>query len=170
MDSLSLIVSLLAGLLLWHFSSFPKNIQLARKTGLPIFICPVNPDNPSWLVFSSMFQPQLEAWLPSLIYERVQVAIPGWEFRCRYTVNKKLGSVFVMVTPAKNVVWVADTELAHEILVRRKDFLQLPMASREYIMLMSWDPGWQADSMLGIMSFFGSNLSSVCIPLQFNTE
>ena len=127
----SILIPIFAIILtLWYFSSFPTNYRQARKTGLPIFISPVNPANPFWLVFAATFQPQLERYLPSCIYNRIRTAIFGWEFRCRYTVNAKLGPVFVLVTPARNEVWVADPRMASEVLARRKDFLQLDMASR----------------------------------------
>lgn len=79
-----------------------------------------------------MLEPVFAKYLPHLIYDRIKVAIYGWEFRCRYTVNAELGPVFVLVTPARNEVWIADPEMADAVLMRRKDFLQLEMSSRRF--------------------------------------
>ena len=130
METVSLLAALLTLFTGWYFSSVPRNYQLARKTGLPILVCPVNPANPLWLVLSSTFQPALARYLPSVIYDRIDVAIYGWEFRCRYTVNAKLGPAFILVTPARNEVWIADPEMAYAVLMRRNDFKQLEIASR----------------------------------------
>lgn len=132
MDTVALIAALLTLWTGWYLS-FPRNYQLARKTGLPILISPVNPANPLWLVLSAMFQPALARYLPSVIYDRIKVAIYGWEFRCRYTVNTKLGPAFVLVTTARNEIWIADPEMAYAVLVRRNDFKQLEMASRMFL-------------------------------------
>ena len=61
----------------WYFSSFPANYYHALKTGLPIFLCPVNPANPVWLVFAATFQPLLAKYLPSAVYNRIKTAIFG---------------------------------------------------------------------------------------------
>ena len=118
---------------IWYFSSLPKNYFLARKTGLPIIVCPVNPVNIFWLVVSVVLEPAFARYLPSFIYDQLKVGIYGWEFRFRYTVNAKLGPAFVLVTPARNEVWIADPEMAYTVLMRRNDFPQLEIStSMEY--------------------------------------
>lgn len=121
---------------LWYFSSLPRNYRLARATGLPIVVSPINPANPFWLVFSSMFEPTLFRCLPQLVYDRIKVTIFGWEYRCRHAVNDKVGPVFVLVTPSSNEVWIADPDMAASVLLRRNDFLQLEFASRTYIVIL----------------------------------
>ena len=128
-----MMLALFILLTIWYFSSIPRNYRLARATGLPILLCPVNPSNPFWLVLSTIFEPTLSRYLPTFVYHRIKVAIFGWEFRCRYTVNQEMGAVFVLVTPAKNEVWIADPEMAQAVLMRRNDFLQLELASRRFL-------------------------------------
>lgn len=60
-------------------------------------------------------EPVLNKYLPPVVYDRINVAILGWETRCRYTFYAKLGLVFVLVTPALNEVWIADSEMTHAV-------------------------------------------------------
>ena len=147
---------------IWYLSSFPRNYYLARKTGLPIFLCPVNPANPYWLALSAILEPVLAKYLPSVVYDRIKVAIFGWEFRCRYTVHAKLGPVFVLVTPARNEIWIADPEMAQAILSRWRDFSQLEMSSRMFFIRVTRAPSL-AEPTSGIMSLFGQNITSVSV-------
>ncbi|KAL8906169.1 MAG: hypothetical protein Q9207_002202 [Kuettlingeria erythrocarpa] len=141
--------------------------------GLPLLLCPVNPANPIWLIFAATFQPLLAQLLPSCVYNRLKVAIYGWEFRCRYTINAKLGPAFVLVTPSSNEVWIADPDMANEVLGRRQDFVQLEMASRWFPLRLQ--PSYRAPLLqrpllamdtenpvgsTGIMAMFGPNISS----------
>ena len=141
---MSTILAIFCLMTAWYFSSLPFNYRLARATNLPIFISPINPANPFWLVFSSIFEPTLSRYLPKIVYDRIKVTVFGWEYRCRYTLNEKLGPVFVLVTPASNEIWIADPDMAANVLLRRNDFLQLEFASRTYLILLrysAWDPG-----------------------------
>lgn len=135
------ISTFLCLLLVWYFSSLPRYYRLARATGLPIFISPVNPANPFWLVFSSTFEPTLSRYLPQLIYDRIKVSIFGWEYRCRYAVNDNLGPVFVLVTPSSNEIWIADPDMATSVLLRKNDFLQLELASRMSLFIVIVNAG-----------------------------
>lgn len=165
MSSISLFAGLVAIFTAWYFSSFPRNYFLARQTGLPIFLCPVNPANPFWLVFSTALQPTFAHYLPHSVYgDRIKVAIYGWQSRCRYTVHARLGPVFVLVTPGRNEVWIADPEMAHEVLTRRKDFLQLELSSRMLFLSSlpaNVDQRHKLILQAGIMSLYGPNLLSV---------
>ena len=127
---MAIILALLCLIMTWYFSSLPQNYRVACSTRLPIIVSPINPANPFWLVFSSMFEPALSRFLPKYLYNRIKVTIFGWEYRCRYAVHEKLGPVFVLVTPASNEVWIADADMAANVLLRRNDFLQMELASR----------------------------------------
>jgi len=114
----------------WYFQSLFVNYRKARQSGFPLLVCPANTDNVIWIVFAVAFRSTLARFLPAFIYNRVKPAIYGWEFLYRNEVFERLGSSFILVTPGKNELWVADPETAHPILIRRNDFLQLPIASR----------------------------------------
>ncbi|KAL8687428.1 MAG: hypothetical protein Q9224_005156, partial [Gallowayella concinna] len=48
----------------------------------------------------------------------------GWAFEDKYQLHNELGPLFTLVTPAGNEVIVADPEVAHAVLARRKDFVK----------------------------------------------
>lgn len=108
-----------AGSNLW---SLYKNYLSARKTGLPIVICPVNPYHPLWLIFSVPLRPLFEKYLPAWIYRRLNLAIYGFEFRGKMDVFGDKGPAFVLVTCGANELSLMDPELAVEVLKRIKDF------------------------------------------------
>ncbi|KAF7506030.1 hypothetical protein GJ744_012277 [Endocarpon pusillum] len=125
----------------WYFYKLPYYYTVARRTGLPVFLCPVTPANPAWLVFAAILQPWLACHLPRFVYNRLRPCIYGWEFRERWAMQTELGRSFVLAAPGGVEVWTADPEAAIQILSRRKDFLQMEIAAR-------------------IMSLFGHNVTS----------
>ena len=72
--------------------------------------------------------------------------------------QERLGSTFLLVTPGKNELWVADAEIAQIVLQRRKDFVQLDISKR-----MSYSCVWtsQLMALTGILGLFGPNIITV---------
>jgi hypothetical protein len=132
MDTVTLLVGLLIFCVVRYVSALSRNYYLARRTGLPILVCPVNPGNLVWMVLSAKFQPALARYLPSIVYDHIEVAINGWQFRARYTVNAKLGPTFMLVTPARNELCTTDPDMAHAVLSRPRHFVHLELASRTF--------------------------------------
>ena len=97
------------------------NYRCASKLGLPIVVAPVSPDNQIWIAlqtgFPSIFRKISFASIGLVRYCRL-----GWEFQDRYKTHQRLGDAFVMVTPAKNWVYVADATAAGDIFSRSRDF------------------------------------------------
>lgn len=125
METRNVVAAFLLASILWYFSALPKNIIQARKTGLPMVITLVAPENLPWMIFSGGFQKELQKYLPESVYEHVRVTIYGWEFRDRWKIFEKKGLSYILVTPKKNEIWSADPAVASRVLLRRKDFLQL---------------------------------------------
>ncbi|KAI4108460.1 MAG: hypothetical protein L6R37_001064 [Teloschistes peruensis] len=48
----------------------------------------------------------------------------GWSFQDKHKLHDELGPLFTLVTPAGNEVTVADPEVAHTVLARRKDYIK----------------------------------------------
>ncbi|KAL8911697.1 MAG: hypothetical protein Q9171_003187 [Xanthocarpia ochracea] len=48
----------------------------------------------------------------------------GWAFEDKHKLHDEVGPLFTLVTPAANEVTVADPEVAHTVLARRKDFIK----------------------------------------------
>lgn len=119
----------------WYFSSIPKNLRDARKTGLPILIRPILHTNVFWIVFVATFQPQLKRWLPKPIWDYFSVIVTGWEFHEKWKIFERVGATsFIIVTPGGNEIWTADPAMASQVLLRRKDFLQLELSSRKHLL------------------------------------
>lgn len=62
----------------------------------------------------------------------MKLTIPGWEARCHYEMNAKLGTNFVLVSPGGNTIFVGDPEVGSAILIRRKDFGRIEIAARKF--------------------------------------
>ena len=69
--------------------------------------------------------------LPQWAYNSVKTAIYGWEFQYKYEPFARVGPSFILVTPGKNELWVADPGVANAIMTRRNDFVQFDIANRE---------------------------------------
>lgn len=90
---------------LFKLASFTRLYTHARRSGFPIFISPVPSKNILWMVIAPMLQSILERYLPIKIYERLDLAIYGWEYRRKAEVHGKLGKVFVLLTLDECVLW-----------------------------------------------------------------
>lgn len=123
MAILLVIIYLVLPLLVWYCSAYPRLYGEAKKTGLPIYFSPVSPNNPLWLVIASVAgRKYISPLMPRILFERIQLTIPGWEIHNNDEVNKKLGVNFVLVGPGTNTIYISDPEVGHTILARRKEF------------------------------------------------
>jgi hypothetical protein len=107
-----------------------RNYTIAKSSGgVPIIICPLDPDNLLWMIIKVPLRPTLKRILPRSVYDAIKISIFGWEFRDKYALHAQVGSVFWLVNPGSCELWVADPAVAQIVLARRKDFIQLPIAS-----------------------------------------
>jgi len=160
MSSLSTLIALLLLFPLWYLSSLPHNYILARRTGLPIVLSPVNPANPLWLVFAATYQPLLARYLPGCVYRRLRLAVFGWEFREREGVggglgngesgNGEWGRGFVLVTSGGNEVWVVEPGMAIRVLGEWRGFGQMGMSSSGFLLLWFRDLVFSSVFVLGL--------------------
>ena len=127
---------------LWHLY---QNYRTARSTGLPIIICPFDPDGvsnySSWssprsstevylthcqtfhALFSVALRPVFQCLLPVSIFATVELSIWGWEFRDKAAIHEKLGPAFIFVTTGLNRLICADPAMANHIMARRRDYV-----------------------------------------------
>lgn len=62
----------------WYLFEIPYNYKKALRSGLPIYLCPVNPNSPVWLVLTSLAgYLAMERLLPRFLFDRVKLTIPG---------------------------------------------------------------------------------------------
>lgn len=125
------LVAFLAIVGAWFVSCahrFYTNYRNAVRSGFPVLLCPINTQNPFYMVLNAPLRPILKRVLPTSIYDRWQPATYGWEFRDHHDFHDRIGPVFVLVTTGTNELWCADPALAQILLARRKDFITLPEA------------------------------------------
>jgi hypothetical protein len=136
---LFLICGVLAGLYLLSCAwTFYRNYVSARATGFHLYLSPVNPHNPLWMVFGVALQPTFARFLPTFAYNRIRRSIYGWEFREAHQAgiaSARPEPAFMLVTPGHNELWAEDVEFANAILTRRKDFIQSPMTNSRSCLL-----------------------------------
>ncbi|KAE8834074.1 hypothetical protein PTNB73_09924 [Pyrenophora teres f. teres] len=105
---------------LWHLN---YNYRAARATGLPMVICPYDPDSVFHAILSVPLRPVFRFLLPSPLFAIVELSIWGWEFRDKAAIHEKLGPAFIFVTTGLNRLVCADPYMAHAIMMKRKDFV-----------------------------------------------
>ena len=119
------LASILIAPLAWTTVSIISNYIAARKIGLPLVISPVYPLNPFWIITYKVFPAiLLLRYLPFGLGAWARCTYIGWQFDEKHALHDELGPVFVIVTPGGNEVTVADTQMAHTVLARRKDFIK----------------------------------------------
>ncbi|GJC96777.1 MFS multidrug transporter [Colletotrichum higginsianum] len=107
-----------------HLRSLYNNYRAALLTGLPIIICPFDPESFIIAIFSVPARPLLKRVLPARAFAAVELTIFGWEFRDKAAVHARVGPAFVVVTTGLNQLMCADPAMAHAILARRREFVQ----------------------------------------------
>ncbi|KAK7967585.1 uncharacterized protein PG986_001862 [Apiospora aurea] len=120
-----LVLLLWVGSQLWALN---RNYRAARLMGLPIVLCPFDPDSLTIPSLSTLSPPSLSAsssapLLPTAAFAAFELTIWGWEFHDKAAVHERLGPAFVLVTTGLNRLICADPSMADAVLARRRDFL-----------------------------------------------
>ena len=111
--------------ILWTGSAILKNYGIARRIGLPIVISPVSALNPFWIISYRVFPAILSLQkLPFGLGTWTRCTPMGWAFKDKHALHDKLGSLFIVVTPAGNELTVAEPSVAHAVLTRRKEYVK----------------------------------------------
>src|ERR1700748_1409067 len=98
-----LLTSIIGIFVLWVASTayaLFSNYCIARRTGLPLLITPIDSDNLFWVLVSDFARHYLEPILPTFLHG-MKVNVYGWEFREKYRLNHQVGSTFLLVTPGR---------------------------------------------------------------------
>ncbi|KAK6858956.1 hypothetical protein PG995_004809 [Apiospora arundinis] len=112
--------------LIWvssHLRALARNYRAARLMGLPIVICPYDPDSFVFAIISEPFRPVLRSILPAAVFRAFQLTLWGWEFHDKSAAHERLGPAFVLVTTGLNRLISADPVMTGNILARRRDFV-----------------------------------------------
>lgn len=109
----------------WYASAVIRNYLDARKTGLPILICPIDQNSVIWIILGMKLEPYFERYLPTAFYDHIRPSIYGWDWRYKDTFWDRIGPTFILVTAGENFLWSSDVDTCQAILGRRKDFVRL---------------------------------------------
>jgi len=128
---LTIVAALVAVYLSTCVYGFVRNLINARKTGLPSVWLPfIDQDNIPWVMFSTPLRAWLQEHLPAWIFDRVTLAIYGWEFHQRnkpfedYCGSQIDAKTFILITPGLLEINTANAEIAAQVLGRPNDFVQ----------------------------------------------
>ena len=113
----------LTGLLFYGVCAICVNYVNARKLSLPIIIIPISPDNPLWIAFQISFS-RLLRHFPFEATSFTRHCRLGWEFHDRFRTHARLGDAWILVTPAKNWLYVANDKAVNDIFSRSRDFVR----------------------------------------------
>jgi cytochrome P450 len=120
--NLYLLVLLLP--ILWtcyNIACLARNYSKASKLGIKLVISAISPDSPLWMALLINF-PWILDKTPLESISLFKYTRPGWEVQRRYKVHAELGDIFIIVTPHRNWLHVADPKAAVDIFARPKDF------------------------------------------------
>lgn len=125
MNLIFVLASIIFASLSWTLFSVISNYNTARKIALPVIISPVSPLNPLWILTYRAFPfVLLLKHLPFGLGKWARCTYMGWTFHDKHALHDELGPIFVVVTPSGNEVSVADPQVTHNILSRRKEFIK----------------------------------------------
>lgn len=128
-----------------------RNYLTARKTGLPIRIIPIDHTNVLWTLIdvkALYFIKKLPGFLGNNSFTRYNFRT--WELHDRYYSHREMGVAFIIVTPFRNWLYIANPDFITEVFRRRTDFPQ-------------------CIELTEILDVFGKNLGTVRIAQTHNS-
>ncbi|RYC59794.1 hypothetical protein CHU98_g6419 [Xylaria longipes] len=116
------IVLLVSGATAYSMSQLAQNYLAARKIGLPIRMIPVSHTNPFWMLVDRRVLSVIKRipLIGNSSFTRYNYR--AWELADRYYSHAEMGDAFIMVTPGRNWLYVANPKALMDIFRRRTDF------------------------------------------------
>lgn len=115
----AIVVALLSQPIWWTI----KNYREAKKLGLPIFLTPFPPIHQITLMFGPLLYP-LSRFTPRPICDWAKYGNFFWMYPDRYETAKRFGSTFLIVSPGKTIMILADPVAGEDMLSRTKQFIK----------------------------------------------
>jgi len=113
-----------------------KNYRIARKTGFPVVITPINPDNPLWLLINAFIYKPLRRILPASWFLRLKPVCYGWEFKEQRdgpsSMHEMVGESFWLVSGSDPEFVTRDTTFAQIFCAKHRNFV--PLKAAAYVM------------------------------------
>lgn len=107
--------------LLYKARNLSLNYRRAAALNLPIVWAPVSPDSQVWIAIQVGLR-SIMKHVPLEASSLTRYCRLGWEFHDRYKTHERLGNAWVLVTPHRIWLYVAESGAAHEINSRSRDF------------------------------------------------
>lgn len=128
-----------AGWVLYVLYCLAVNYNLARKTGLPLVILPIDSGNPLWMAVDTKILPYFKNLPFTKNFTRFNYR--GWEIHDRFRAHQEIGDAFILVTPGKNWLQLCNAETLIDINARSREFTR-------------------PTEMLAMLNVFGPNLGT----------
>lgn len=97
------------------------NYRRASQLNVAIVCIPVSPDNPLWIALQTAFSSSFK-YLPFDAFSFTPYCRLGWEFHDRFKTHERLGDIWILVTPDKNWLHIAQAEAAYDVISRSREF------------------------------------------------
>jgi cytochrome P450 len=140
MALLLVLLTIPVAILIYRFTNFLQNYIDARRLGIPIIFSPVSWQDSWWVPLAQIFTPFRH--LPFSLGSWIFYSTMGWTLEDRYHAHEKYGAAFVIVSPRKNEIFVAD-----------------PVACEE--LLSQWRIWTKCEEIYKIFDVFGKNVNTV---------
>lgn len=128
------ILTILGTLVAAYLSTFVyaliRNLIIARKTGLPYIVVPIDQNHFIWMIASIPLRPWFRRNLPKWIWNRLTLTIYGWEFHEQLRPFEEYfdgAKSYIHVGCGMLEFWTSDPEITSQILNRPGDFVQLKL-------------------------------------------
>ncbi|KAI0902826.1 cytochrome P450 [Ustulina deusta] len=116
------VALLVSGVTAYSMSQLARNYLAACKIGLPIRMIPISHTNPFWMLVDRRVL-SLVKRIPFIGNSSfIRYNYRAWELADRYYSHAEMGDAFIVVTPGRNWLYVADPEALIDIFRRRIDF------------------------------------------------
>lgn len=102
-----------------------RNYLVARKIGVPLRVIPIDHVNPLWMLVDTKIL-SLVRKLPGVLGDNsfTRYNFRTWEMHDRCRSHHEMGDVFMMVTPGRNWLYIANPEALMDMYRRRSEFPQ----------------------------------------------
>ncbi|KAI0867955.1 cytochrome P450 [Hypoxylon argillaceum] len=112
-----------AWLVFKYANALRRNIALAKSTGLPYQVVPVNPINNVTQALSFLWLPIWKLLVPKKYWEDVvAVCEYNWQYNKQFAPFATMGENILIVSPSTLMMHTAHPEVIHQITSRREDF------------------------------------------------
>ncbi len=128
----SVVVSLLGAFAAYYALAFARNYLEARRSGFPVYACPINPISVPWLVVQGSWTLAFARRVPDGLWRAMRYVGYHSAFLDTMRPFTEPRSSRMLCTPFNTQLWICDAALGDVVLARRKDFLQSQITRSAY--------------------------------------